>query len=144
LLEEGVIDRFMSKIEFIPEHSCWEWLGAKSQSGKGYGILRIGGKNTGAHRISYQIFKGPIPKDLFVLHTCDNRGCVNPMHLFLGSLSDNVQDMYRKGRGNRPNSRKKQCPLNHPYNEENTYLYNSMRHCKKCKILKQRIRRGKT
>lgn len=83
-----------------PNSGCWLWLGHLDSLG--YGRVRIQGRSVGAHRYFYSMYKGSIPEGLHVLHVCDVRCCVNPNHLFLGSHSDNMQDMYRKGRGNRP------------------------------------------
>lgn len=66
---------------------------------QGYGRANIGGRRaTGAHRYAWELAFGPIPKGVFILHKCDVRNCVNPDHLFLGSHSDNMEDMDRKGR----------------------------------------------
>jgi hypothetical protein len=75
---------------------CWEWMGCRVHNG--YGQVRIGGKNMLAHRAMYEKEHGPIPDGLWVLHKCDNRPCINPDHLFLGTRQDNVNDMLQKGR----------------------------------------------
>lgn len=76
---------------------CWEWTSATLVDG--YGLLRIDGKGKQlAHRFSYELHCGPIPDGIHVLHRCDNRLCVRPEHLFLGTRSDNMQDMVNKGR----------------------------------------------
>lgn len=85
--------RFDEKV--IKTKGCWEWVGATIS--KGYGMI---GREL-AHRVSYQLFVGEIPSGLFVLHRCDNRSCVNPKHLFLGTNTDNMQDMLTKNRGNK-------------------------------------------
>lgn len=74
--------------------NCWEWLG--SLTSDGYGVRR--GKL--AHRAAYEYFVGPIPKGLFVCHTCDNRKCVRAAHLFIGTAGDNNRDRAAKGRNN--------------------------------------------
>ena len=88
--------RFYSYLEMIPESGCWIWTGAINNGG--YGRIGIGKKTTTAHRYSYQINVGEIPDGLFVLHKCDVRCCANPDHLFLGTPTDNMQDMVKKGR----------------------------------------------
>ena len=78
---------------------CWVWTGALA--GKtGYGQFWLCGKNAHPHRVSYELYKGPVPEGLCVLHTCDNRACINPAHLFLGTYQDNHNDMHAKDRGN--------------------------------------------
>lgn len=88
------MERFFSKVD--KTENCWNWIAAKRY--KGYGCFRINGKLVDSHRVSWVIHNGAIPDGLFVLHTCDNRLCVNPAHLFLGTNYDNVQDCIRKGR----------------------------------------------
>lgn len=76
---------------------CWNW--SASTISKGYGQCNVRYlKERFAHRVSFRAFKGEIPAGTDVLHTCDNRLCVNPSHLFLGSKKDNAQDMKAKGR----------------------------------------------
>lgn len=75
---------------------CWNWIGAHDKDG--YGWIRVDGVQTGAHRYSYGVHCGKIPKGMQVLHSCDNPRCVNPDHLFLGTQQDNVKDMVAKGR----------------------------------------------
>lgn len=84
----------------VVKHSgCWGWSGSKNDNG--YGCVRLGGrggKSTLAHRLSWELHHGPIPDGMQVLHRCDNPGCTNPEHLFLGTNEDNIRDRMRKGR----------------------------------------------
>ncbi|MCP4042048.1 MAG: helix-turn-helix domain-containing protein [Gammaproteobacteria bacterium] len=91
--------RFFSKVRF--ESDCWEWIGSRSS---GYGMIGSGGAlgpNVLAHRLSWKIHVGDIPDGLDILHSCDNRGCVNPRHLFPGTHADNMLDMCKKMRQRR-------------------------------------------
>ena len=79
--------------------NCWIWLGRLF--GKGYGSIGLGGKGAKqvlAHRLSYQIHKGPIPDGMVVMHKCDNPRCVNPDHLEAGTQSQNIKDAFSRGR----------------------------------------------
>lgn len=86
----------MEKVSVCGGDGCWLWTA--SLDSKGYAQISMNGRPTRASRVSYQLFKGPIPDGLDVLHTCDNPVCVRPCHLWTGTKKDNSQDMVRKGR----------------------------------------------
>lgn len=104
-----VVERFWEKVNKNGRHmphmetQCWEWTAGTRN---GYGNIKVGSHMLTAHRVSWLIHNGSIPDlvapdDYFgtcVLHKCDNRLCVRPDHLFLGTQLDNIQDRARKGR----------------------------------------------
>ncbi len=90
-------ERFWSKV--LKTASCWLWTA--SEHGKGYGGFKLDGKTQKASRVSYMMAYGKIPEGMCVLHKCDNRKCVRPSHLFLGTVRDNNIDMMKKGRWHR-------------------------------------------
>ena len=99
----------------------------------------IQGKTVRAHRISYQLFIGPISKGMMVCHSCDNPLCVNPKHLFLGTQKDNIQDLMKKNRNFHKN--KTHCKRGHDIlDENNIYRGNnpSWRFCRKCRTIRNR------
>jgi hypothetical protein len=97
-ITERVKKNFLDRV--VKTSGCWEWIGSKNKTG--YAQLSVNRKTEKASRVSYEMFNGPIPKGNYACHTCDNRGCVNPEHLFLGTQKDNMRDMVAKGRSHKP------------------------------------------
>lgn len=88
-------ERFLCKI-IKQKNECWEWISSKDKSG--YGVFLYKKKVKPAHRVSWQLFVGEIPEEKIICHKCDNRLCVNPNHLFIGTNKDNAVDCYNKKR----------------------------------------------
>lgn len=91
----SIEERLWSRLEQEPG-GCWVWPGGKALGG--YGVIWFRGRSEGAHRVAYILTHGEVPPGMFVLHSCDNPPCCNPAHLFLGTHSENMHDMDRKGR----------------------------------------------
>jgi len=134
------MERFWSKVSKTSE--CWEWT-AQIMS-NGYGRFYYQGRQQAAHRVSYLLATGTYPGEFQVCHTCDNRKCVRPEHLWLGTRSDNMKDCFNKGRAVIPrptgadhhNIKKSHCPRGHEYSEMNTYLNSKgSRVCRTCKTI---------
>ena len=99
-MDAEILERFWSKVNKDTESGCWEWT---ASCRRGYGQFKFNDRNQGAHRVSWQIHNGEIPHHdsyhgMCVLHHCDNRKCVYPKHLFLGTDQDNSFDMVKKNR----------------------------------------------
>ena len=99
---QNILDRFFSNVQ--KTNSCWNWTGYKFSNE--YGAIRYKGKIWRAHRLSWTLFNGDIPKRKLVLHTCDTPPCVNPGHLWIGTHQDNMTDRNEKRRQYIPNGEK--------------------------------------
>ena len=115
-IKQKDIDRFWSKVQ--KTRGCWNWTG-RSFNRDGYGEIGIGGQMGRAHRISWILHFGKIPKKLYVLHKCDNRKCVNSKHLYLGTQFENMRDMIKR---NKNINRKGEKNGRHKVSKENVLL----------------------
>lgn len=137
-------ERFESKIRRT-DGGCWEWSGGHFQA-TGYAIFNIPSERDGrwrptvAHRVSYELFVGPIPDGLHVDHLCRNRGCVRPDHLEPVTQQENMH------RGQAPSAisyRENRCQRGHEYTPENTIIKPSQpgkRECRECTRARDRVR----
>lgn len=117
--------RFWEKVK--KTGTCWLWLGCKIT---GYGQLRVARKNKPAHRISYEMHNGKIPKGLTIDHLCHIRHCVNPKHLEAVTQRENTM---RSDNIVAVNARKTNCVRGHKFTPKNTYKWNGKRCCRECR-----------
>lgn len=114
---ESVEERFMKYVQKSDDpNGCWEWVGYKFTDG--YAAFWKDGKQNRASRVSYTLFVDDIPENMCVCHSCDNKLCVNPLHLFLGTHQDNMTDKVKKNRQYRP---KGEDHGNHKLTEQSVY-----------------------
>ena len=153
-------DRFWEKVE--RNDGCWLWQGAMTS--KGYGAIGAGGrggKMLVASRAALILSGVEVPNDAFVCHTCDNRRCVNPAHLYVGTASDNNRDTVARNPAVRRRhaltgdriraglkrhwdaNRTTHCRNGHPFDEVNTACYSGKRRCRACERDRMRERRSR-
>jgi hypothetical protein len=123
-------NHFLAKISPEPNTGCWLWTGYVKSNG--YGEQRVKGRLWLAHRYAWTVANGPIKNGLLVCHKCDNRLCVNPSHMFLGTHHDNSADMITKGRHVPHNRNQPVCKRGHPLSGGNIRTYGAKRACKEC------------
>lgn len=133
----GATKKFLSLIRKT-DKGCWEWIGSKYTGG--YGGFNFAGRRSSAHRVSHELFLGPIPSGLVIDHKCRNPGCVNPDHLEAVTAKENSRRGVIQFRmlilpvhGNI----RDHCPQGHPYDSENTYHYGGRRYCRECGRVRQ-------
>lgn len=100
--DEARLENFCANIQCGTFDECWEWQGGLDHYGYGLAYVPTGNgrsKTSKAHRLAFELFYGISPGKLFVCHSCDNRPCCNPFHLWLGTNADNQEDKRVKGRG---------------------------------------------
>lgn len=132
--------RFLSRFR-KDAGGCWIWTAAHSSGG--YGQIARNGKNIYAHRVSYEMFVGPIPAGMYICHTCDTPACVNPAHLFAGTQRDNAIDMSRKGRWGNQSIGKTHCIRGHLLAGENLCkTTDGSRNCRTCRNSERRRKRA--
>lgn len=129
---EPAVDRFWSKVTVAGANSCWEWQACKSTGG--YGRFFVAGLTRYAHRVAYEIVRGPIPDGLHIDHLCSNRSCVNPLHMEPVTKGENTRRGWRTNGGRAKAQRRlTHCKHGHPFTPENTRIgRNGWRLCIEC------------
>jgi len=94
-MNEKRLTNFAMNIDKQGHEECWEWLATKNSNG--YGQFGVEGRKILAHRASWELFFGEIPKGKLILHKCNNKSCVNPYHLYIGDYRDNMVDAIKAG-----------------------------------------------
>lgn len=134
---QPVEPRLRAKLRINITTGCLEWTGATTRPGW-HGRISINGRLVMAHRVAYELWVGPIPVGLSVLHSCDNPPCCNPAHLFLGSQRENMRDASAKRRTGPQIRDWSKCKNGHELAGANVYIHptTGRRNCRTCRIAK--------
>lgn len=128
-------EKFDEKYIPDPNTGCWLWSASLYKDGYGQIVDKESRRSPKrAHRVSYELYNGPISDDVLVLHRCDTPACVNPDHLFLGTHNDNMKDKVKKGRNVAQNSLKSLCKRGHLFLPVNKYGRRICRECPKARL----------
>jgi hypothetical protein len=120
----SLLERFEEKYIPEPNSGCWLWTAAQIN---GYGAIKVAGRFRGAHRVSYELHKGPVPAGLVLDHLCRVPFCVKPDHLEPVTIGENIS------RGDNHHRRKTRCKRGHAFTEENTLILSTgSRACRTC------------
>lgn len=119
----------IAKYVWIQDDGCWIWTGRLNEGG--YGKVCVGRRDALAHRAVYEFCGRAVPSDRFLLHQCDRPSCVRPSHLYIGTQTDNMQDMVRRRRSH--SQRKTHCPQGHPLVAGNLRPARARRGCRSCR-----------
>lgn len=150
VIDESTRQYIRSSVE-VSDGGCW----VKPRRRSGYAWFRLRGVAVRAHRLAWMAFHGEIPVGMYVCHRCNNKACLNPSHLYLGTHRQNIADAGRDGLLSHPhqpqgptreNAQKTACVHGHPFNAANTYVRpTGERECRACRrrddlVYKRRVR----